>query len=83
MERDGLGLWRISTHLRDEYRMARSGRAAMRLVRHAYRKAGCAPKYLAGWSAERVNWSIADRTSALREGESGAARPSAIGGGGK
>lgn len=56
METDRLALWRISTHLRDEYRMARSERAAMRLVRYAYRKVGCAPKYLEGWSVERVDW---------------------------
>ena len=79
METDRLALWRISTHLRDEYRMARGGRDALRLVRHAYRKAGCAPKYLEGWNAVRVDWDrpITDRPSALPGGGS------AIGGSGK
>ena len=83
MENDGLVLWRISTHLRDEYRMAGSGGAAMRLVRYAYRKAGCAPKYLEGWSAVRVEWGrpITDRPSAQPKGESDADRPSALRGG--
>ena len=79
METDRLALWGISTRLRDEYRMARSGRDALRLVRDAYRKAGCAPKYLEGWSAVRVDWDrpITDRPSSLPGCES------AIGGIGK
>lgn len=57
--RKSLRLWRVRTHLRDEYRLARSGNAAIRLVWHAYRKIGCAPKYLAGWSVEACAWADA------------------------
>ena len=82
METKELRLWRVSTHLRDEYRMAKSEKDALRLVRHAYRKAGCAQRYLGGWSAARAEWDrpITDRPSALPKGESGD-RPSALRGG--
>lgn len=66
METKELRLWRVSTHLRDEYRMAKSEKDALRLVRHAYRKAGCAQRYLGGWSAARAEW---DRPKSRRLGD--------------
>lgn len=61
----GLRLFRVRTHLRDEYRMARSVNAALRLVRYAYRKAGCAPRYMAGWTADLCEW--ADRAKEVAQ----------------